>query len=76
MYRKNWVSVPSFSLQSMSQAMNPPRTLCFLPLVLNTFKFSCDELSDADDDNDVLSAHVSEEDYEQDDDSYDDFDLL
>lgn len=41
--------------------------------------FSCDELldvDDADNDNHVLSVHVSEEDYEQGDDSDDDFDLL
>ena len=42
--------------------------------------FSCDELSDVEDsdkNNHDLSAHVSgEEDYEQDDDFYDDFDLL
>ena len=44
-------------------------------------KFPCDELlcvddaDNADDDNQVQSAHVSEEDYEQDE-SYDDFDLL
>lgn len=45
-------------------------------------KFSCDELlcvddaDNADDDNQVLSAHDSEEDYEQTDDSYDDFAML
>lgn len=45
-------------------------------------KFSCDELlgvddaDSADDDNQVLSAHVSEEDYEQAEESYDDFDML
>ena len=45
-------------------------------------KFSCDELlgvddaDSADDDNNVLSAHFSEEDYEQADDSYDDFAML
>lgn len=45
-------------------------------------KFSCDELlcvddaDNADDDNQVLSAHDSEEDYEQADDSYDDFAML
>lgn len=45
-------------------------------------KFPCDELlcvddaDNADDDNQILSAHVSEEDYEQADDSYDDFAML
>ena len=45
-------------------------------------KFPCDELlcvddaDNADDDNQVLSAHDSEEDYEQADDSYDDFAML
>lgn len=45
-------------------------------------KFHCDELlcvddaDNADDDNQILSAHVSEEDYEQADDSYDDFAML
>lgn len=45
-------------------------------------KFPCDELlcvddaDNADDDNQILSAHVSEEDYEQAEESYDDFDIL
>lgn len=45
-------------------------------------KFPCDELlcvddaDNADDDNQVQSAHVSEEDYEQAEESYDDFDIL
>lgn len=45
-------------------------------------KFPCDELlcvddaDNADDDNQVQSAHVSEEDYEQAEESYDDFDML
>lgn len=45
-------------------------------------KFPCDELlcvddaANADDDNQVQSAHVSEEDYEQAEESYDDFDIL
>lgn len=45
-------------------------------------KFPCDELlcvddaDNADDDNQILSAHVSEEDCEQADDSYDDFAML
>ena len=44
--------------------------------------FPCDELlcvddaDNADDDNQILSAHVSEEDYEQAEESYDDFDIL
>lgn len=45
-------------------------------------KFPCDELlcvddaDNADDDNQVQSAHVSEEDYKQAEESYDDFDIL
>lgn len=45
-------------------------------------KFPCNELlcvddaDNADDDNQILSAHDSEEDYEQADDSYDDFAML
>lgn len=45
-------------------------------------KFPYDELlcvddsDNADDDNQVQSAHVSEEDYEQAEESYDDFDIL
>lgn len=35
-----------------------------------------DDADNADDDNQVQSAHVSEEDYEQVEESYDDFDIL
>lgn len=35
-----------------------------------------DDADNADDDNQVQSAHVSEEDYEQAEESYDDFDIL